>query len=424
MTNEEIIEESKKYSSIGEIKENNRYLYFLYKTYLTKEESEKIKDFHRHKKNNLRRQQSIEKISNFSDTTREGTNHNRCIYAFIFENQKSVYVGLSKNVKMRKRQHLGKDSPVRRFIDNNKIQSNEIEFKILTPLLDPIEAQEKEGEWLRHYIEQGYTPVNTAPTGNLGGTSRRYTREIIEENAKQYTKYSDWTLNAYQFHRVAREIAIEEKDEAWFQKITAHLDRSKIKYSKEEIETAAKEYQYIQDWKISPYYNSATSHSKKLGNEWFESLMNNMTKKPKKPKSKRDFTYEEIVEASKEFDSMVKWCKFTKLYYESPTATKLRQTNDEKWLSIVEEMRLRREAKLPPPKPKNVCPICGKKIDNYSNTCITCFNKRNRRLPPDENLVDLHYIQKKTYVEIGEMFGVRGQSVYRMLKRLKQKEGL
>ena len=111
-----------------------------------------------------------------------GTNQNRVIYSFEFENN-HVYVGLTYLPESRKKYHLtNTNSTVFKYI----LKTNLIpEFKILTIFIKKEIASIQEGEILTEYIRNNWTSLNKLKTGGLGGDSFIWTENKCLEEAKK-----------------------------------------------------------------------------------------------------------------------------------------------------------------------------------------------------------------------------------------------
>lgn len=120
-----------------------------------------------------------------------------CIYVYVFEDKKSCYVGRTKNILKRDKQHrfgcrhsngvMYYDS-LWKFCDNNALVMPQP--IILENNLNAKESQIKEGEWLSKYVCKGYNAINIAPTGSLGSTIK-WTKEKCLEESKNYISKCD-----------------------------------------------------------------------------------------------------------------------------------------------------------------------------------------------------------------------------------------
>ena len=110
-----------------------------------------------------------------SHMKRHATNKPRQIYVYYWSDM-HAYVGQSCNWKKRHSSHL-KEGPVFEHIQKTGEQPI---FKILTKR--PVKEEntpEYEDKWMKHYESLGYTMLNSAPAGSLGGKRSVWTEENI-----------------------------------------------------------------------------------------------------------------------------------------------------------------------------------------------------------------------------------------------------
>lgn len=104
---------------------------------------------------------------------KEGGDITRVIYACEFPDH-CAYVGLTADPAKRCREHGWISNVGNSAVAEHKWTTNQdFEFKILTDFLPEEEASVAEGEWERKYAEEGWTMLNVAPTGSLGGSGVR-----------------------------------------------------------------------------------------------------------------------------------------------------------------------------------------------------------------------------------------------------------
>ena len=133
-----------------------------------------------------------------------GNRYKRCIYAYVFEELKYVYVGLAGNIEKRDKEHRARtSSSVNRFAIRNNTSIPPIQQ--MSDYIPKEEASIREGEVLRKYISQGYLPINIQKTGGLGGHLQNdgYTFEQCQQAAKQYSKRSEWKKSDYPTYYIA-----------------------------------------------------------------------------------------------------------------------------------------------------------------------------------------------------------------------------
>ncbi len=124
------------------------------------------------------------------------------IYGYFDEENKFCYIGLTKNLKKRHRGHQQKlrgsrvneyDSVMTYFISINKPLPEPV---ILVSGLTPEEAQEKEAYYIEYYKSEGYSIINIAKAGSLGGSDLYWNKERCIEESKKYKKLIDFERNS------------------------------------------------------------------------------------------------------------------------------------------------------------------------------------------------------------------------------------
>lgn len=115
------------------------------------------------------------------------------IYAYEDHENRCVYVGLTKDLKSRRRQHKRKHPKtheydvVKKYFD--LLGQDLPEEVILEEHLTPAMAQEREGFWLQKYLSEGWTVLNIAKTGSgtssVGNYTIKWTKEKCLCEAKE-----------------------------------------------------------------------------------------------------------------------------------------------------------------------------------------------------------------------------------------------
>lgn len=148
-----------------------------------------------------------------------GSRHKRLIYAFEFPD-KSVYIGLTYNLELRKNNHLLHTkkrikSTVFQYIEKTGLYPKFIE---LSDYLDRDIASIKEGEFLKQYKQEDWNILNKTKTGGLGGGIRFWTKEKCIDNALKYKSKSEW----YKKSAGAYDAALKNK---WIDECSFHMKR-------------------------------------------------------------------------------------------------------------------------------------------------------------------------------------------------------
>ncbi len=119
--------------------------------------------------------------------------HSRYIYAYIWEDVKEVYIGLTQDCKTRFNQHKKNKTGI---VYLNTLKRGEPKIKILTskPVLVK-NAPKHEEKWKLKYEDLGYKTINVAKTGSLGSYSRIWDYEKVKQEALKYNKRTDFHLN-------------------------------------------------------------------------------------------------------------------------------------------------------------------------------------------------------------------------------------
>jgi hypothetical protein len=188
-----------------------------------------------------------------------GNNKKRCIYAYEFSN-KVVYVGLTYNFEARWVKRMKDENDiVKIYID----KTNEIPKRIkLTDYIDVYEASIKEGTILKEYINKGWSILNRAKTGSVGGNNRIWTYEKCKEEALKYETYKEFKENNYNCYA-----AIYKNN--WQSELLSHLKHIKRLngfWNEDECYKASKECNGRKDF----YKKYRGAYAASIKNNWIE----------------------------------------------------------------------------------------------------------------------------------------------------------
>lgn len=112
-----------------------------------------------------------------------GNRFKRHVYAYEFSD-KCVYVGLTYKISKRRRAH-NKEGAVFEHMKNTNL--NPLFRQLTERAVSPEQAVILEGESLSKYVREGWTALNIAKTGSLGGDVVKWTFEKCLEKAKLYS---------------------------------------------------------------------------------------------------------------------------------------------------------------------------------------------------------------------------------------------
>jgi hypothetical protein len=195
-----------------------------------------------------------------------GHKYKRMIYVYEFPDN-FCYVGLTFNQKKRHNSHItSKSSAVYQHIKKTGLTPV---FKPLTEYIDNVFAQKKENEFLEKYVKEGWFILNKTKTGNLGSNQQLWTKEKIWEIAKKYDKLIDFRKNEQNVYHAALK-------SDYYEEITSHMSRIiKVrKYTKEIIVDLVKKYTKLSDF----MKNEKGAYIAVLNNNW-KDLLSNLERK-------------------------------------------------------------------------------------------------------------------------------------------------
>lgn len=229
-----------------------------------------------------------------------------CVYAYVDDEYKVAYVGLTCNKERRHKEHLSG------LYDGKKIKSAVCSFfakvgkEIPSPIyleenLSRTESQIKEKEWLDRYASLGYTMLNKGKTGlGIGclGRTSKWSKEQFLNEAKKYTTTTELRKNSPTSYAVGRQ-------NGWITETTL-IDTSTMTYfTKEECLSKMALYLSISELKKKEYhlysslkYNNMLSDAK----VFFQ--------------NKAQVIYKEkVFNISKKYNLLSDFCKDCKKYY-------------------------------------------------------------------------------------------------------------
>lgn len=245
-----------------------------------------------------------------------GSRKKRGIYVYEFED-KTFYVGLTYDYDKRELEHENsKKSSIYKKIQN--FDHYLIEYNEFLPLED---AQKEEERVLKEYIKKGWTPLNIAKTGSIGGGEKKWNEDLVinamkeSKNRKEFIekrggaygwlkrekkedlldiylplKRKRWNLTLVK--QEARKYNDKEEFRkhsggayAWahknnvFDKITSHMKIKRIKWDIQKAKSICSEYNSIND--LLKDYPGIKRWAKK-NNYWLKLTKHMRKRKPNK----------------------------------------------------------------------------------------------------------------------------------------------
>jgi len=279
-----------------------------------------------------------------------GNKKMRCLYSITVNNTSYAYIGLTGNFKRRIHDHM----ETKRFTKlANEYGSESIVPIQLTDYIDAGEAQRKEAELMEEYLLNGYSLLNKAKAGSLGGVTLKWTEEAILEDAKKYTNVMVWANTPKSGYPAASAAGILEKATAHMERqmkapgswtkdevieysiqftsvtewhkndsksyaaatrmgllndpdVAGHFNKGMVvnkKWTKEKVLADAKNFSSKSEWKK----NSGSAYKASKSDDYFDKATAHM----KTPEKTRKWTQETILLDAKKYKSRSEWKRFS-----------------------------------------------------------------------------------------------------------------
>lgn len=200
-----------------------------------------------------------DRLNNISKRT---GNHNS-VYAYIFEEQKAVYVGRTNNTVRRDREHLFSSESYDTIARFCKIYDLMMpEMTILEVNLTLNESCDKEKFYIDKYRNAGYQIINRARCGN-GSSSIgkigifKWTYETCYSEAKKFKYAKDFQKSRSAYNSARKHNWL--KDYTWLE-----FSRRDNYWNKETCEQEAKRYSSRNEFRI----NAGTAYRYAMNNGW------------------------------------------------------------------------------------------------------------------------------------------------------------
>ncbi len=208
----------------------------------------------------------------------------RCLY--VLRSGLSVYVGITKDVDRRIREHAvtGRD-------EVKKLLSGKHSVYVLAANLGLRQAADLERRLIDRLRASEYVVLNVAPGGSVGGgMERKWTKERILAEARKYQSRTQFSKGNESAYRAAGKYGV-------LSKACEHMrPRS---FSKDEVAAVAQLYTSKQKF----YRNHPREYHKALSMGWWDELSKHMERPPHHRKGKKG-TWQQLKEAKLRYSIM------------------------------------------------------------------------------------------------------------------------
>ena len=215
--------------------------------------------------------------------------HNSTVYAYVDENDKVAYVGLTIDKNSRKKSHkYGSNSAVRKHFGKNIPEPI-----ILKDGLTVLESQYYEDYYKKQYANDGYNLLNVAATGknvgSIGGIAKWTSKEKVFEESRKYHSRSE-------FQREAGGAYNHAKHNKWLKEMTwLTTPERKIRWSHDAVIEESHKYEYKGDF----IKNAGGAYQAASENSWLKEMT--WLKDKKKPHNY--WTKEKVFEESHKYSN-------------------------------------------------------------------------------------------------------------------------
>lgn len=189
------------------------------------------------------------------------------VYAFEFSD-KSVYVGLSCDIRSRILSHISRSSksPVKFHI--NSTFGLKYEVKILSDPISPEEGGELERFYINQYKERGFKLLNSTKGGELGGNKIKWPKELVKKIALNFDSIGSFYQKEPKAYSAAQR-------NGWLGEVCAHM-RHNIQFTniltKDVCQNEANNFRFEHEFeRLSPLcYAAAKRHG------WLKEICSHM----------------------------------------------------------------------------------------------------------------------------------------------------
>ena len=214
----------------------------------------------------------------------------RCIYVYEFSNN-YAYVGLTNNIKRRKRDHL-KKGPIFNHIQRYNLNPT---INKITDYINIDNAKKLEDFYIKLYKKNGWFILNKSKAGSLGSPIIKWTKSKIQEITSMFEYRSDFQKKypgAYQ--RALRDNILDE--------VCSHMKKKEkkiyIKWTKERCQIEALKYETRSEFKLK----SNGAYKVSLKNNILDEVCSHMTRRNK-------WDFNNVMKESKKYKTRTEFSK-------------------------------------------------------------------------------------------------------------------
>lgn len=223
----------------------------------------------------------------------------RGLYVFEYPDR-SVYVGLTCDYDRRYREHMAQNRLL--------IRKSRLGGQVFTPLnkFYPAHiAAEKESKLIEKYRRAGWSILNRASAGSLGGSYVKWTREACLAEGRKHATKSKWTLESPSSITIAYR-------RGWIEECSAHMKRTRKPHgywNRDRCLKEAKKYKSVRAW----YRGSPSSYTLACKNGWYRNIVIDLGLKRQNSRWSKTLCIEE----AKKHATSVDWRKESRRCYET-----------------------------------------------------------------------------------------------------------
>lgn len=194
----------------------------------------------------------------------QGNRARRAVYVIVDPVGKKAYVGLSGNPHRRYAEHRANGKPwVQGLLD----QPHKF---LVTPFMSAEAAALKEKKLILKYASRGYHVVNRVAGGSLGGSRRRWTKELCLEAASTFTSVAGFRKGSPRAYAAAAMYG-------WLEEICSDLEPSKPRrsngyWTKQACHAEALRYAH----RTAFARGSGSAYAAAYGNGWLDEICEHM----------------------------------------------------------------------------------------------------------------------------------------------------